>query len=107
MNKNGFQEQSIPVCEGLFSQLSWVIIISEIMIIPVFIYWFYLQFKGKTIFPKYYAFTNVIFIYIFLQLFLKFIPISPFHLGFKCGLMNESMFIWFLIILKFTRKNKK
>ena len=103
MNKNGFKEQAIPVCEGLFYQLSWVIIISEIMIIPVFIYWFYLQIKGKTIFPKGYAFTNVIFIYIIMELIIKFIPNSSFLLGLKCGSMNESMLIWFLIIFKYIR----
>ena len=104
MNKNGFKEQAIPVCEGLFYQLSWVIIISEIMIIPVFIYWFYLQIKGKTIFPKGYAFTNVIFIYIIMKIIIKFIPNSSFLLGLKCGSMNESMLIWFLIIFKYKRK---
>ena len=103
MNKNGFKDQAIPACEGLFSQLSWVIIISEIMIIPVFIYWFYLQIKGKTIFPRGYAFTNVIFIYIIMELIIKFIPNSAFCLGLKCGSMNESMFIWFLIIFKYIR----
>ena len=73
------------------------------MIIPVFIYWFYLQIKGKTIFPRRYTFTNVIFIYIIMELIIKFIPNSAFRLGLKCGSMNESMFIWFLIIFKYIR----
>ena len=106
MNNNGYQAQAIPVCEGLFSQLSWVIIVSEIMMIPVFIYWFYLQIKGKTIFSKGYAFTNVIFIFIILKLFLKFIPNSAFRLGFTNGLMSESMIIWFTIILFYQKKKE-
>ena len=106
MNKNGYKEQAIPVCEGLFSKLSWVIIISEIMMIPVFIYWFYLQVRGKTIFSRGYAFTNVIFIFIILKLLLYFIPISAFRLGFTNGLMNESMIIWFVIILNFIGKKR-
>ena len=105
-SQKAYQEQAIPVCEGLFSKLSWVIIVSEIMMIPVFIYWFYLQIKGKTIFPKGYAFTNVIFIFIILKLFLKFIPTSAFRLGFTNGLMSESMLIWFVIKLFYQKKRE-
>ena len=106
MNKNGFSDQAIPVCEGLFSQLSWIIIVSLIFMIPVFIYWFYLQIKGKTIFPKVYAFTNVIFIFIILKIFQINIPQSAFRLGFTNGLMSESMIIWFGIMLKFIRSQR-
>ena len=106
MNKNGFSDQAIPVCEGLFSQLSWIIIISLIFMTPVFIYWFYLQIKGKTIFPKAYAFTNVIFILIILKIFQINIPQSAFRLGFSNGLTNESMLIWFGIMLKFIRNQR-
>ena len=63
MNKNGYSSQAIPICEGLYSQLSWFVILCEAIIVPVFIYWFYLQIKGKTIFPKAYVFTNIIFIF--------------------------------------------
>ena len=106
MNKNGFNDQAIPVCEGLYSQLSWIIIVSEIFMIPVFIYWFYLQIKGKTIFPKGYAFTNVIFIFIILKIFQINIPQSAFRLGFTNGLMSESMIIWFGIMLKFIKSQR-
>lgn len=59
MNGNGYASESLPVCEGLFSQLSWFITISEALMLPVFLYWFYLQIKGKTVFPRWMAFTNV------------------------------------------------
>ena len=101
MNKNGYKEQAIPVCEGLFSQLSWFIIISEIMMIPVFIYWFYLQIQENTIFPRGYAFTNVILIFILLKMIQNYMPISAFKLGFMNGLMSESMIIWFGIMIFF------
>ena len=39
----------IPVCEGLM--------------LPVFLYWFYLQITGNTIFKKGMAFTNVLVIF--------------------------------------------
>ncbi len=74
--------------------------------IPVFIYWFYLQIKGKTIFPKAYAFTNVIFILIILKIFQINIPQSAFRLGFTNGLMSESMIIWFGIMLKFIKSQR-
>ena len=104
MNKNGYNSQAIPVCEGLFSQLSWFVLLSEIMMVPVFIYWFYLQIKGKTIFPKRFAFTNVILIYFILKIIYKLMPISARSIGFGCGLMSESMVIWFGFMLNFTRK---
>lgn len=49
MHRNGYAAHTIPVCEGLFSQMSWVVPVSEIMMLPVFIYWFYLQIKRKTL----------------------------------------------------------
>ena len=106
MNKNGYKEQAIPICEGLFSQLSWIIILSEAMMLTVFIFWFYLQFQGNTIFPRRYAFTNVIFIFIILKFIIKFIPTSPFKLGFINGLMSESMMIWFGIMIIYIKKTK-
>ena len=106
MNKNGYKEQAIPICEGLFSQLSWIIILSELMMIPVFIFWSYLQFQGNTIFPRKFAFTNVIFIFIILKFLIKFIPTSSFKLGLINGLMSESMMIWFGIMIIYIKKTK-
>ena len=106
MNQNGYSEQAIPVCEGLFSQLSWVIVACLLMMAPVFIYWFYLQFNDKTIFPRIYAFTNVIFIIIIMKIIQINIPRSPFSLGFANGIANESMAIWFGIMLKFLRNQR-
>ena len=106
MNKNGYNNIAIPICEGLFSQLSWFLFLSILMMIPVYIYWFYLQIKGKTIFPKKFAFSNVIFIFIILRLFQSSMPVSAFTLGFGNGLMSESMFLWFGIMLNYIKKKK-
>ena len=99
MHGNGYAAQAIPVCEGLFSQLSWVVLVSEIMMLPVFIYWFYLQIKGKTAFPKWMAFTNVLVIFAALKCLTLFMPDSAFRIAFTNGLMSESMVIWFGIML--------
>ena len=74
----------IPVCEGLM--------------LPVFLYWFYLQITGNTIFKKGMAFTNVLVIFGILKGISMLMPESGFKLGFTNGLMSESMFIWFLLI---------
>ena len=63
MNGNGYKSEAITVCEGLFHQLSWIVPISEILMLPVFLYWFYLQISRKTIFPRWMAFTNVLVIF--------------------------------------------
>ena len=81
------------------SQLSWFIPISEALMLPVFLYWFYLQIKGKTVFPRWMAFTNVLGIFALLKGISLLMPVSAFRLGFTNGLMSESMVIWFGIIL--------
>ena len=99
MNGNGYVSESLPVCEGLFSQLSWFIPISEALMLPVFLYWFYLQIRGKTVFPRWMAFTNVLVIFALLKGLSLLMPVTAFRLGFTNGLMSESMLIWFGIIL--------
>ena len=99
MNGNGYKSEAITVCEGLFHQLSWIVPISEILMLPVFLYWFYLQISRKTIFPRWMAFTNVLVIFGILKAVSLALPVSAFRLGFTNGLMSESMIIWFGIML--------
>ena len=74
--------------------------------LSVFIYWFYLQISGKTIFPKWMAFTNVLLIFGALKCLTLLMPDSAFRLGFTNGLMSESMVIWFAIMLLYRSKSK-
>ena len=67
--------------------------------LPVFLYWFYLQIRGKTVFPRWMAFTNVLVIFALLKGLSLLMPVTAFRLGFTNGLMSESMLIWFGIIL--------
>lgn len=99
MHADGYEAMALSVCEDLFSKLSWVVLICEAMMIPVFVYWFYLQIRGKTAFPKQMAFTNVLFIFMILKGLTFIMPVSAFRIAFTNGLMSESMIIWFVIIM--------
>ena len=67
--------------------------------LPVFVYWFGLQISGKTAFPRWMAFTNVLIIYGVLKGVSLLMPASAFRLGFTNGLTSESMIVWFAILL--------
>ncbi|MBQ9687403.1 MAG: hypothetical protein IJV41_12795 [Oscillospiraceae bacterium] len=99
LNANGFAADALTICEGLFHSLSWLVPISEALMLPVFLYWFYLQITGKTAFPKAMAFTNVLILFALLKLVSGLLPVSAFRLGFTNGLMSESMILWFGILL--------
>ena len=104
LNTNGFAAEALTVCEGLFSRLSWLVPVSEALMLPVFIYWFYLQITGKTVFPKAMAFTNVLILFAILKGISLLLPVSAFRLGFTNGLMSESMILWFSFMLMWERR---
>ena len=99
MHGNGNADSALAVCEGLFSRLSWLVPVSEALMLPVFLYWFWLQLRGKTVFPKGMAFTNVLIIFALLKGLSLAMPVSAFRLGFTNGLMSESMILWFGIMM--------
>ena len=105
MHGNGYTDSALAVCEGLFSRLSWLVPVSEALMLPVFLYWFWLQLRGKTVFPKGMAFTNVLIIYALLKGLSLAMPVSAFRLGFTNGLMSESMILWFGIMLIWERRD--
>ena len=98
LNNNGYAGDALTICEALYSNFSWLILVSEALMLPVFLYWFYLQITGKTAFNKAMAFTNVLVIFAVLKIIASCMPESAFRLGFTNGLMSESMIIWFLLI---------
>lgn len=102
-----YSAAALPACEALFSHLSWIITLSEVFMLPPFIYWFIIQIRGKTEFPKAMAFTNVLVIYGILYIVKSLMPDCPFRIGFTNGLMSESMIIWFTIMLVFSAKKVK
>jgi len=104
MNGNGFAAEALTVCEGLFSRLSWLVPVSEALMLPVFVYWFYLQIAGKTVFSRAMAFANVLILFAILKGISLLLPVSAFRLGFTNGLMSESMILWFGAMLIWERK---
>ena len=98
MHGNGYADAALPACEALFAHLGWIVFVSEALMLPPFLYWFYLQAAGKTVFPRAAALTNVLVIYAVLYGFKTMLPDVPFRLGFTNGLMSESMVIWFSVV---------
>lgn len=107
MNGNGYADAALPVCEAMVKHFSWLPSVSELFMLPPFLYWFYIQIKGKTLFPKAMAFTNILIIYGIMYGIKSCLPDTPFRLGFTNGLMSESMFLWFGIMIIWSAKKKK
>ncbi|HCB94391.1 MAG TPA: hypothetical protein DEP65_01085 [Ruminococcus sp.] len=72
-------------------------LVSEVFMLLPFLYWFWLQFTKKTVYPKAFSFTNILIIYAVFYIIKLLLPDSPFRIGFANGLMSESMVIWFLV----------
>ena len=106
MNGNGYADSALAVCEGLFNRLSWLVPAAEAVMLPVFLYWFWLQVRGKTVFSKGMAFTNVLILFALLKGMSLLMPVSAFRLGFTNGLMSESMILWFGAMLIWERHDK-
>ena len=106
LNGTGDTQAAVTICEALFARLSWVIPASGAMMLPVFVYWFYLQITGKTEFPRAFAFTNVLLIFAVLKMIQLALPVSAFRIGFTNGLMSESMLLWFGAMLLYLRREK-
>ena len=107
MTNNGYSEAALPACEALYSHLSWVIMVSEVLMLPVFLYWFYVVLRGKTTLPRWMAAGNVLVFYVVLLAVKSLLPDTPFRIGFTNGLMSESMIFFFLLIWIVGRKNEK
>ncbi|SCY10613.1 hypothetical protein SAMN02910371_01083 [Butyrivibrio sp. INlla14] len=106
LNSNGFSDDALLICESLFTNFAWLISVSEGIMLPVFIYWFYVQITGNTVFKKGMAFTNVLLIFGILKVISMLMPQSAFRIAFTNGLMSESMIIWFLFVyLEIGRKH--
>lgn len=98
MMGNGYEQAALPACEALYHHLSWVIMASEIVMLPVFLYWFYLVLTAKTRFPRAAAFGNVLVFYLIFKLISMITPDCAFRIGFTNGLMSESMVLFFAVI---------
>ncbi len=104
MTQNGYAGAALPACEALYDHLSWLIPVSEGLMLPVFLYWFYAVLSGKTVLPKRAAIWNVLTFYAIFSVVKNLLPDNPFRIGFTNGLMSESMVLFFLAIWLAARK---
>lgn len=95
MSGNGYEAVALPVSEALFRHLSWLVIVSEALMLPPYIYWLWMLARGNSVFPKGMAISNPLIIYVLLKLLTILMPNSAFRLAFTNGLMSESMLLWF------------
>ena len=99
MTGNGYAGAVLPVAEALFRHLSWIVILSEAMMLPPFLYWFYLLIRKRSVLPRGMAFSNPLIFYAILKLATCLMEDNAFRLGFINGLMSESMIIWFAVMI--------
>lgn len=97
MTNNGYSDAALVTCEALYHHLAWVVIASEMLMLPVFVYWFYLVASGKTILPRIAASGNVLVFYLILKIVVSIMPDTEFRIGFMNGLMSESMLLFFIV----------
>lgn len=95
MTGNGFETAALPVSEAVFGHLSWIVMVSEVLMLPPFFYWAYLLLSCKSHFPRWMAASNPLVFYGILKAVTLFMPNGAFRLAFTNGLMSESMVLWF------------
>ncbi|MDO5538647.1 MAG: hypothetical protein Q4F83_01035 [Eubacteriales bacterium] len=95
---NGYSTAALPVSEALFAHLSWLVIASEVLMLPPYLYWFWVLVRGKSVFPKGMVLSNPLVYYLLLKLVTMLMPDCAFRLAFTNGLMSESMVIWFAVM---------
>ncbi len=99
MSANGYEAAALPVSEAMVSHLSWIVIASEALMLPPYVTWAYLLFRGKSRLPRWVALSNPLVFYGMLKLFAGCMPDGAFRLGFTNGLMSEGMALWFASLL--------
>lgn len=106
MGSNGYSGAD-EICYGVYASLSWVIPLTEVFMLPPFIYYMYLQLRGKTCFSRLGGFfgANVLVNYGVLYTVALLIPNGAVKLAFTNGLMSESMIILFAVLIICTAKN--
>lgn len=106
MNSSGYEAAALPVSEALFRHLSWLVIVSEALMLPPYLYWFQALLRGNSAFPKGMALSNPLLFYVLLKLLTAFMPDGAFRLAFTNGLMSESMLLWFGSMLLWSLRYK-
>lgn len=95
MSSNGYEAAALTVSEALLTHFAWLVPISEIFMLPPYLYWGWLLFRGRSVFPKWMVLSSPLVFYSVLKLLTLLMPDVPFRLAFTNGLMSESMALWF------------
>lgn len=95
LNGNGYEAAALPAAEALFHRLAWLVPVSEAMMLPPYLLWFWLLVSGRSVFPKWMAVSNPLVFYGVLKMAAALMPEGAFRLAFTNGLMSESMVLWF------------
>lgn len=104
MRENGYEAAALPMSEAIFSHLSWIVIASEALMLPPYVYWAYLLLRSKSHFPRWMAICNPLVFYGALKAVTLFMPDGAFRLAFTNGLMSEGMALWFGSMLLWIRR---
>lgn len=99
MSGNGYGAAALPVSEAVFGHLSWIVPVSEVLMLPPYFYWAYLLLRGKSHLPSRMAASNPLIFYGILKAVTLLMPEGAFRLAFTNGLMSESMLLWFVSML--------
>lgn len=103
MSGSGYQAAALPVSEAVFRHLSWIVIASELIMLPPYVYWAYLLLGHKSHLPGGMAVSNPLVFYVVLKAVTGLLPDSAFRIGFTNGLMSEGMALWFGSMLLWLR----
>ncbi|MCD7743701.1 MAG: hypothetical protein LUI13_00125 [Lachnospiraceae bacterium] len=99
MSGNEYASAALPISEAVFSHFSWLLLVSEVLMLPPYLYWGWLVLRGQSVLPRQVVLSNPLIFYLVLKLLTLLIPDSAFRLAFTNGLMSESMVLWFGSIL--------
>ncbi|MCD7886664.1 MAG: hypothetical protein LUG44_03450 [Clostridiales bacterium] len=109
MSGNGYAAGAIPVSEAVFSHFSWLVPVSEALMLPPYLYWGWLVLRKQSVLPRQMALSNPLIFYGLLKILTLLMPDNSFRMAFTNGLMSESMVLWFGSILawSYLHRNRK
>lgn len=104
LRAGAYSAAALPAAQALFAHFWWLAPASEAMMLPPFLYWFYVVASGNSVFPRWTAAANPLVLYLLLSAGKVLLPDTAFRIGFINGLMSESMAVWFLLLLLWSRQ---
>lgn len=99
MSGNGYASAALPVSEAVFSHFTWLVPVSEALMLPSYFCWGWLVLRRESVLPRWMVLCNPLVFYSLLKLLTSLMPEGAFRLAFTNGLMSESMALWFLSLL--------